>query len=110
MNNKFEIENVHSVEHAEDGQDFICKIKFAGFEQELPFRASIRDSEEHGRLIHARILAKEFGEPAAHVPYVEPEAERLDREAKEAAKQAGRDKLLALGLTLEEITAMGLRS
>jgi hypothetical protein len=42
-----------------------------------PFTATTWDSEEHGRLLHARILSGEFGPIGAYVPPAEtpsPEA------------------------------------
>ena len=36
-------------------------VRFAEIEEDLPFTASANDTEPHGRDIHARALAGEFG-------------------------------------------------
>jgi hypothetical protein len=43
-------------------------VKFAEFNEELPFGATPDDCEAHGREIFARAKAGEFGEVAPYVP------------------------------------------
>lgn len=60
-----------------EGTAIYASVKFAEFNEAHPFTATTWDSEEHGRLLHARILSGEFGPIGAYVPPAEtpsPEA------------------------------------
>jgi hypothetical protein len=52
----------------EDGSAVDCIVKFDTVGVELPFTADLYDVEEHGRAIHAAILAGEAGEIGPYVP------------------------------------------
>lgn len=54
---------------SEDGNAIDLIVKFEEFDRELPFTATTYDTEAHGRDLHARAKAGEFGEIA---PYVKP--------------------------------------
>lgn len=53
---------------SESGDAINLVVKFAEFNEELPFSATSFDPMEHGRDLHTRALAGEFGEVAAYVP------------------------------------------
>lgn len=57
--------------NSDDGQQIHLMVKFAEFDEELPFNATSFDPMPHGRDLYARAVAGEFG-PIA--PYVAPEA------------------------------------
>ena len=63
-------------------------IKWVEIDEELPFTASPKDCEEHGRAIFAAAQAGEYGEVAEFVPYVPTQEEKA------AAIRAERDALL----------------
>lgn len=53
-----------------EGTSIYLDVKFAEFNEEMPFGACSYDSEAHGRDLHERAKAGEFGEIA---PYVAPQ-------------------------------------
>jgi hypothetical protein len=58
-------ESAHSPAYAaEDGSCISLMVKFAEFNEELPFGATNHDPHEHGRNIYERALDGEFGEIA----------------------------------------------
>lgn len=61
--------NYLSVENPMSRPDgtFLCSVIFDGFDGPIEFIASADDVEGHGREIHARCLAGDFGEIAAYV-------------------------------------------
>jgi hypothetical protein len=62
------LESAHSPSYAaEDGSCISLMVKFAEFDQELPFGATPHDPHDHGRNIYERALAGEFGEIAPFV-------------------------------------------
>jgi len=52
----------------ETGDVIVLYVKWAEFNEEHHFAATTFDCMEHGRALHARALAGEFGEVAAYVP------------------------------------------
>lgn len=67
------IQSAHSPQYASQNEDFILlTVKFAEFNEELPFGANPLDVEPHGVELFNRAKAGEFG-PVA--PYVAPVAE-----------------------------------
>jgi len=61
-------ESAHSPAYAaEDGSCISLMVKFAEFNEELPFGATNHDPHEHGRNIYERAVAGEFGEIAPFV-------------------------------------------
>ena len=54
----------------EEGSRIDCVVKFDTVGVELPFTADAYDVEEHGRAIHAAILAGEAGEIGPYMPPV----------------------------------------
>lgn len=50
-----------------------CMVKFDTLPMAIPFTADANDVEEHGRAIHAALIAGEFGPIAAYVPPPAPE-------------------------------------
>ena len=66
-------ESAHSPAYAaEDGSCISLMVKFAEFNEELPFGATNHDPHEHGRNIYERAVDGEFG-PIA--PFVAPTSE-----------------------------------
>jgi len=66
-------ESAHSPAYAaEDGSCISLMVKFAEFNEELPFGATPHDPHDHGRNIYERAVAGEFGEI---VPFVAPSTE-----------------------------------
>lgn len=57
----------------------------------------------------SEIVADENGYPILQIPVVAPEL-FAQQDSTKAHRQSGIDKLIALGLTAEEITALGIRS
>lgn len=65
----FTVEKVRDPKFANaDGSKIDCIVKFKEFADELPFTADANDCHEHGRDIHAGILAGHAGPIAAYVP------------------------------------------
>lgn len=65
------IESAHSPVWADaDGITINLIVKFAEFEEELPFAANDHDAMPYGRELFARAKAGEFGEVAPFVPFV----------------------------------------
>ena len=61
-------ESAHSPAYAsEDGSCISLMVKFAEFNEELPFGATNHDPHEHGRNIYERAIAGEFGDIAPFV-------------------------------------------
>jgi hypothetical protein len=54
---------------SEDGNTITLTVKWEEFNEEMPFGATTFDTHDHGRELHARATAGEFG-PIA--PYVAP--------------------------------------
>lgn len=66
--------SAHSPKFNADGSvTLLCKFEHLG-DMEIPFTASVNDSMEHGRTIHAQALLEEFGEV---MPYVAPTPEQV---------------------------------
>lgn len=62
------VESAHSPVYATANGDCISLIvKFAEFNEELPFGATPHDPHEHGRNLYERAIAGEFGEIGAYV-------------------------------------------
>jgi hypothetical protein len=55
-----------------DGSKIDCTVEFAGLERAIPFTANANDTTEHGRALHTRLVAGEFGTIAAYVAPPEP--------------------------------------
>ena len=55
---------------SEDKSIISLTVKFAEYNEELPFGATNYDSYDYGRDIHQRALAGEFGEIKTFVPAV----------------------------------------
>ena len=61
-------ESAHSPAYAaEDGSCISLMVKFAEFNEELPFGATNHDPHDHGRNIYERAVDGEFGPIAAFV-------------------------------------------
>ena len=55
------------------GNGILCLVRFEEFGEEwLPFHALPDDVEEHGRDLHARLIAGKFGDIAGPLPPPEP--------------------------------------
>ena len=64
----FNIEYAHSpVFINEDGSCIFMMVKFFEFNEELPFNETTYDPHDHGRELHTRALAGEFGNIAPYV-------------------------------------------
>lgn len=78
----------------EDQSVIILNVQFSHLPNPVEFAASAHDTEEHGRDIHARALAGEFGTVAEYVPPTAYEVatrespQRLAVEQKYATEQA----------------------
>lgn len=53
---------------SESGDAINLTVKWEEFGQEHPFTATSYDLMEHGRNLHARALAGQFGEIGAYIP------------------------------------------
>ena len=53
-------------------------VKFEHIQDEIDFSATLRDPEEHGRMIFERAKRGEFGEIAPHIPFGAPERAAID--------------------------------
>jgi hypothetical protein len=63
------VESIHSPIYVDNtGTRIDCMVKFDTVPVELPFTADANDVEEHGRAIHAALVAGEYGPIAAYVP------------------------------------------
>lgn len=51
-----------------DGRTVRCEVQFSHLPGWTPFNASADDSEAHGRTIHAKAVAGDYGAVAAYVP------------------------------------------
>jgi len=58
--------------NSDDGQQIYLDVKFAEFNEELPFNATSFDPEAYGRELFERAKAGEFGEIAPYVAFVPP--------------------------------------
>lgn len=58
--------------NSDDGQQIHLTVKFAEFNEELPFNATSFDGEAHGRDLYARAKAGEFGEVQKYAPPKQP--------------------------------------
>ena len=56
-----------------EGTNIILTVKWAEFNEEMPFAATSFDTEAHGVDLHNRAKAGEFGEIAPFVPMTIPE-------------------------------------
>jgi hypothetical protein len=56
----------------EEGTAIHLTVKWAEFNEEMPFGATSYDTEAHGRDLYNRAKAGEFGEVAAYVAPPEP--------------------------------------
>ncbi len=61
--------------NSEDGNQIYLDVKFAEFNEELPFNATTFDTEAYGRDLYARAKAGEFGEIAPYVKFIPPISE-----------------------------------
>lgn len=55
-----------------DRSGILCWVKFAEFDEELPFHAMPTDPEEHGRDIYNRLIGGEAGPIAEYNPPPKP--------------------------------------
>ena len=63
------VEKIHSPIYVDEtGTRIDCMVKFDTISLEVPFTADANDVEEHGRAIHAALIAGEYGPIAAFVP------------------------------------------
>lgn len=63
------VETINSPVYVDETGDLIdCMVKFDTLPMEVPFTANANDVEEHGRAIHAALVAGEYGPIAAYVP------------------------------------------
>jgi len=63
------VESIHSPIYVDETGNFInCIVKFDTLPMEVPFTANANDVEEHGRAIHAALVAGKYGPIAAYVP------------------------------------------
>ena len=53
---------------SEDQLNIDCMVKFDTLPMEVPFTASVNDSESHGREIYARIMSGTYGDILPYVP------------------------------------------
>lgn len=53
----------------QDHSSITLNVMFAELNKEVPFTASLKDPEPHGRELYKRAVAKEFGEIAAYKPF-----------------------------------------
>lgn len=60
------IEYIKDPIYCADGARIDCRLKWDEIDEELPFTADPNDVEEHGRAIHAALVAGEFGPVAAY--------------------------------------------
>ncbi len=68
---KLTVVSAHSPEYNDDtGNAIFLYVKFAEFEEELPFTATTYDPMDYGRQIYADAVAGKYGFVA---PYVPPE-------------------------------------
>lgn len=58
---------------SEDNQQVLMTVKWAEFNEELPFLATSFDAEAHGRELYKNAKAGMYGEIAEYVPPPEPE-------------------------------------
>ena len=61
----------------EDRQHINCKIKFAEFNEVMPFTANATDPEEHGVSIYNDIVSGKYGAIGDYVPPPPPTTEQL---------------------------------
>jgi hypothetical protein len=68
------VETIHSPIYVDEmGTRIDCMVKFDTVTIEVPFTADANDVEEHGRAIHAALVAGQYGPIAAYVPLPTPE-------------------------------------
>jgi len=61
------VESIHSPIYLADGR-IDCMVKFDTLDFEVPFTADPNDVEQHGRDIHAALLAGYYGPIAGYTP------------------------------------------
>lgn len=71
-----------TLEYAKDAfyqtEDHSCihvTVKWAEFNEEMPFGAMANDVEAHGRDLYNRLIAGEFGAIGSYVPPVQPQSQ-----------------------------------
>jgi Tfp pilus assembly protein PilO len=65
---KFTIESVTDLKWADnDHTGIACQVKFAEFDNMIPFYATPIDTEEHGRFIFDQAVKGEYGDIADYV-------------------------------------------
>ena len=68
------VETIHSPIYSDEtGTRIDCMVKFDTVSIEVPFTADANDVEEHGRAIHAALVAGQYGTIAEYVPPPQPE-------------------------------------
>jgi hypothetical protein len=68
------VETIHSPVYVDEtGTRIDCMVKFDTVPVEVPFTADANDVEEHGRAIHAALVAGQYGHIVAYVPPPAPE-------------------------------------
>jgi len=66
---KFTIESVTDLKWIDtDRTGIVCRVKFAEFENTLPFCAMPTDVEEHGRFIFNQAVGGAYGDIGDYVP------------------------------------------
>jgi hypothetical protein len=74
----YTIESITNIVYrTEDRQHINCKIKFAEFNEVMPFTANATDPEEHGVSIYNDIVSGKYGAIGNYVPPPEPTTEQL---------------------------------
>jgi hypothetical protein len=67
------VESAHTPVYATPDKSCISlMVKFAEFNEELPFGATPHDPHEHGRNLYERAIAEEFGEIGEYVGATNP--------------------------------------
>jgi len=71
------------VYRTEDKQHINCKVKFAEFDEIMPFTANATDPEEHGVNIYNDIISGKYGPIGDYVPPPPPTTEQLWRRVRD---------------------------
>ena len=74
----YTVESITNIAYrTEDRQHINCKIKFAEFNEVMPFTANATDPEEHGVSIYNDIISGKYGAIGDYVPPPAPTTEQL---------------------------------
>jgi hypothetical protein len=74
----YTVESITNIVYrTEDKQLINCKVKFAEFNEIMPFTANATDPEDHGVSIYNDIVAGKYGPIGDYVPPPEPSTEQL---------------------------------